>query len=354
MKLSKRKVIWGLLFILLILAAIAYAARVPIGKALFERALNSAIDSNPIADLPDGLHVGICGSGSPMPDPTRAGPCTMVRAGKQIFIVDIGGGAARRLGEMRVQTGGIKAIFLTHFHSDHIDGLGELMLMRWTGGNAAPLPIYGGEGVETVVEGFNAAYAHDEEYRVAHHGADIMMPSGRGGTAMPINFAEGIASGVVYNKDGVVVTAFRVPHDPVSPALGYRFEYGGRSVVISGDTAKSDAVAKACNGCDILVHEALNKEMVGVMQAAFEKRGNKQLAKIMSDIPGYHTSPVEAAQIAKQGKAKMLVLTHIVPQLPTPLLKPYFLDGVSDAYGGTVKIAKDGEIYQIPAKDGAQ
>ena len=121
-----------------------------------------------MADFGDGLHVVLIGTGSPLPDAMRAGRSTAVIADDKIYIVDSGGGSVRRMGEMRLPAGRIEATFLTHFHSDHIDGLGELMMMRWTSsGRTPPMPVYGPEGVQQVVDSLNMMYAQDKACRVA-------------------------------------------------------------------------------------------------------------------------------------------------------------------------------------------
>src|ERR1700760_3239309 len=168
-----------------LIAAIA-AFQAPIGTAILRAAVDQRAGVDATAGLPDGLHVALCGTGSPLPDPTRAGPCTVVIAGQHIFVVDAGEGGARHISLMKIPNGRIEAAFLTHFHSDHIDGLGPMLLLRWTGNaNTTPLPVYGPPGVERVVAGFDAAYALDSGYRTAHHGAGVAPPSGAGGTAMP-------------------------------------------------------------------------------------------------------------------------------------------------------------------------
>lgn len=330
-------------------AAGLWMARDPLGELVYGRAVKAGYGTDVTADLDDGLHVILCGTGSPLPDPDRSGPCMLVIAGKQVFLVDAGSGAGRRIGQIGVPLAKVDATFLTHFHSDHIDGLGEVLMLRWAGsGRAKPMPVYGPQGVDKVVSGFDTAYTADYSYRIAHHGADIMPRSGAGAQAFTIASVNGAQT--VTDRGGVKVQAFGVKHDPVTPALGYRFDYKGRSVVISGDTAPTATVARICNGCDVLVHEVLNPDMVGKIAATAKARGDRRIAKIMSDIPGYHSSPMAVAGIARQGKARMLLFTHIVPRMPSRLLHPYLLRGVAEAYAGDVVMGEDGKRVSLPAR----
>jgi len=334
----------------LLLAALGlFTLRGTIAPRLMERVLTRNLAADPLAELPDGLHVLLCGAGGPLPDPVRSGPCVAVIAGRQMVVVDAGSGAARNLGRMQLPPGLVEVLFLTHFHSDHIDGLGELALLRWTGNaRTSPLPVYGPNGVEEVVAGFVRAYQQDVAYRVAHHGPETVPPGGAGMTARPFPEPGQGEAPVVYEADGLRVTAFAVDHEPVRPAVGYRFEYGGRSVVVSGDTAKSPNLQAQAKGVDLLVHEALAAHLVARMHAAAEATGRKNLAKITSDIPEYHTTPVEAAEIAAAVGAKHLLFYHVVPPLPLPGLDKAFLEGVGDAFDGDVTLGRDGTFLSLP------
>ncbi|MFA5122080.1 MBL fold metallo-hydrolase [Zavarzinia sp.] len=344
----------GLVSALVLLAVAGAAAwliagdRIVLALAARIAAANMAADR--IAALPDGLHLVVCGAGGPMPDPVRSGPCQLVIAGRSAFMVDAGTGGARNLLRMGVRTGAITAILLTHFHSDHIDGLGEALMLRWTGAaNKTPTPVYGPPGVETVVAGFDQAYSLDDHYRTAHHGPEVTPPGGAGGIAMPFPAPIGDQGVVVYDKDGVKITAFAVDHAPVEPAVGYRFDYKGRSLVISGDTKASPNVEKFATGADLLSHEALSPEMVGVLQGAADAAGRGNLGHVMHDILNYHTSPVQAAAIAARAGVRQLVFVHITPPLASRLLNSLFLRGVADAFSGAVDIARDGSVYSLPA-----
>lgn len=326
----------------------AYAFQVQIGLWLFGRGTAQRMVVDNIAALGDGLHVGLCGTGSPMPNLDRAGPCNVVIAGKQIYVVDIGEGGGETMNVMGISPGKADGLLLTHFHSDHIDGLGPLMLFHWTrGSSTTPLPVYGPAGVEAIVAGFNAAYATDNSYRIAHHGTVVVPPSGAGGTARPFEMTGPTTK--VLERDGLTITAFTVNHDPIKPSVGYRFDYKGRSLCISGDTRKSPNLEAVCKGVDILVHEALNPALVQTMADAAATNGQAGAAKILHDIQDYHTAPWEAAESAETAGAGMLVLSHLVPPLPTKLLHAAFLGDATSRFSGPIVVGEDGMMFSLPA-----
>ena len=340
----------GLLAVIILLATIGYAFRADITIRIAENAVASNLQTDLLRELPDGLHVALCGAGSPLPDPKRSGPCTAVIAGRRLFLVDVGAGASRVLSRMRIPQGEIEGIFLTHFHSDHIDGLGELLLQRWANGSStAPAPVYGPEGVEQIVDGFNLAYASDRQYRVAHHGEEVLPPSGAGAVARPFSAPADGEARILIEDHGLKVTAFRVAHLPVEPAVGYRFDYKGRSVVLSGDTTKSANLQKFAEGVDLLVHEALAPHLVAIITQGARAAGRENLARITEDILDYHTSPVESAEVARDAGVGHLLYNHVVPPLLLPPMEGIFLRGVDDIYGGPVTIGRDGTLVQLKA-----
>ncbi len=329
-------------------AGAIYWWQAPLSVALAQRLALNRMAEDPLASLPDGLHVGLCGAGSPFTDDRRSGPCTLAVAGKRVFVFDAGSGSARNLSRMGFSPGRIDAIFLTHFHSDHIDGLGELMLQRWaTAANRTPVPIHGPTGVETVVAGFFQAYEFDRNYRVAHHGEATIPPSGFGGTAMPFTPPQ---SRVVLIKDAdLEIAAFSVDHSPVHPAVGYSIRYKDRNVVLSGDTRKSAAVLREANDADVLVHEALSPALVGALERAAAQAGRTNLVKIFADIQNYHTTPEQAAEIARDARVRYLMLNHIVPALPLPGMEKAFLGGAPEIYSGPMRVGADGDFLSLPA-----
>lgn len=294
----------------------------------------------------DALHVIVCGSGSPLPAPGRAQACIAVFAGGRGYVFDVGTGAAGNLANWRAPSERIQHVFLTHFHSDHFGDLGELNLQGWVAGRGAPLVVHGPPGVERVVNGLQEAYALDRAYRTAHHGEDLMNPAYGLLVAAPF---EASASAVVVHQDGeLTIRSFLVDHSPVAPSVGYRIDYRGRSVVISGDTAPSPSLVAAAEGADLMLHEALATHVVQTLEAVTREAGQPRLAKVMLDIPDYHTSPVDAARAANAAHVRRLVLYHLVPGPPgVGIAKDIFLRGVDDVREG-VTLSSDGSVYSLP------
>ncbi len=353
---TRNKILIGIAGLALVAGFVVKTQQASIGAALFGRAVGERVGRDATSKLADGLHIALCGTGSPLPNPVRAGPCNVVIAGTHIFVVDIGEGGGRNINMMGIPMGKIEGVFLTHFHSDHIDGMGPLMLGRWTSSTAnAPLPIYGATGVDQVVTGFNGAYTIDNGYRVAHHGPAIAPPTGAGAVAAPFALPEAGKGDtvVILDADGLKVTAIRVDHGPIKPAVGYRFDYKGRSVVISGDTVKSTALIAASKGADLLVHEALQPKLVKMMTTGLDAKGMKNMAQITRDILNYHTSPEEAAEVAKAAGVKQLVLSHIVPSIPSKFFYPAFLGDAGAHFGGSIIIGEDGMMFSLPAGQSA-
>jgi ribonuclease Z len=313
-----------------------------------ERAM--ARNDRSILQSPD-MNVVLCGTGSPLPDPDRAGACTAVIAGGEFVLVDVGPGAWESVAESGLPTGDLSAVLLTHFHSDHIGDLGETITQSWIAGRNEPLDVYGPTGTQRVVDGFVQAYAADAQYRTAHHGEQYMPSSAAGAVGHDLPLADAPdADTVVFDRNGLRVTMFRVQHEPVVPAVGYRFDYGGRSVVVSGDTAKSASVVAHAKDADILVHEALQPDMMSRIAGVADRTGRARLGKMARDTLTYHTSPVEAAQVARDAGVHTLVLSHVVPGPRNLVMRRMFLSGVDDVFKGEVVLGEDRMRFTLPAK----
>lgn len=308
----------------------------------------------------DAVRVLLCGTSSPLPRRQSAKACTLVVAGGRLFIVDIGPEATENLALWRIPTPRVEAVFLTHFHSDHIGELGELNMQGWAQGRVRPLNVYGPVGLDQVVAGFNTAYSFDRQYRHALHSHDSGMLPVEAAVmiAHPADFVQpgDVPSGrthVVYNQGGVVVTAIEADHRPVSPAFSYRFDYKGRSVVITGDTVFNAGLARAAKGADVLVSEAQAHHLQNIMAAEADAIGQKTLASVLKDTSRYHINPVEAARLANQAGVRELVYTHIAPPLVFGFLKTSWLRGVSAVRLKGVNVGRDGMLITIPLDGGA-
>lgn len=253
------------------------------------------------------FNVVTLGTGSPPPTLKRFGPATLVRAGRETLLFDAGRGATQRLMQTGVRLGSIDAVFITHLHSDHIVGIPDLWLTGWLptayAQRQSPFRIWGPAGTKGMMDGLEQAYAWDIQARTA----DQNLP--KAGVAIE---ATEISEGVVYERNGVKVTAFEVDHGPLlKPAFGYRIDYDGRSVVISGDTKFSENLIKFASGVDLLIH-----------QVAMAKEELLQTSIIVRAILAHHTKPEEAGVVFTRSKPKLAVFYHIVlqgtPQFPAP------------------------------------
>ncbi|MEL7283432.1 MAG: MBL fold metallo-hydrolase [Pseudomonadota bacterium] len=342
-------------FALIVLALLGFLAfntfKIQIAERAFLRAVDQNVGVDPSEELPDGLHVYICGSGSPMPDATRAGPCLGILAGRRGFVFDVGSGGARNLGAMGFPMANIETVYLTHLHSDHIDGLGELLLMSWINASRTePTPVRGPAGTIEVVTGFNTAYRLDSTYRLAHHGIEVANPAGYGGAPEEITIPQGPGGqSVVFEDTDLKITAIRVGHAPIEPAFGYRVDYKGRSLTLSGDTIYHPGFVAASQGADLMLHEALNKKMVQAIGAKMAEVGIENGRRIFHDILDYHTDPEEAAQAAQEAGVDQLVFYHIVPQLPVKLLEGVFVGDSKKIFDGKITVGQDGMIFSLPA-----
>lgn len=299
----------------------------------------------------DGLKVVICGSSGPLPVVGRAKPCTAVLAGGKMYLVDVGPESVENLMMWRLPVADARAVFITHLHSDHIGSLGEFNMQSWVAGRPQALALVGPPGVHKLGQGFNLAYEEDHKFRKAHHEHDgVTMPLPAGLLApkvVTIRAADGTA--LAWKDGDLTVTAIRVAHDPASPAYGYRFDYHGRSVVISGDTKKWPPLAAAAKGADVLIHEAQNNGMTRQMSAGLKSIGNARMASIMGDTVTYHTEPAEAADIARMAGVRALVLSHLT-QAGLPIFSPEsFAKGMEDGGKLDWRLAQDGMTIELPA-----
>jgi ribonuclease Z len=280
--------------------------------------------------------VTLLGTASPSPRADRFGPSTLVEAGDQKLLFDAGRGVPIRLRQLNVPLGKINVLFLTHYHSDHTSGIPDVWLTGWLAGayarRTSPFHVIGPVGAKALMSNLEKAYALDIKIRLE----DEKLPP------------EGIATvveefdkdGSVYEKNGVKVIAFAVDHGlAIKPAVGYRIEYKGRSVTISGDTRYDQNVIKYGTGSDVLIHEV----------------GSARPELLATSIPvqriiAHHTTPREAGTVFSQAKPKMAVYTHIVLQSSEKISEPTLDDVVAEtrqSYSGPLTVGEDLMSFEI-------
>ncbi len=287
---------------------------------------------------PDALRVFVCGSASPLGNALdRAQACIAVIAGERIFLVDVGGGSAKTLALARFPMEHVEGVFLTHYHSDHIADLPTVNLNTWTAGRTQRLTVMGPEGIEGVVAGFNAAYQLDRSYRTLHHGEEL-LPADIG----PME-SKSIVPGVVYDSEGLKVTAFPVDHRPIVPAFGYRFDYAGRSVVVSGDTVATPTLSEAAKDADLLLHDALAPAVVKQISGMLSSSGNERTGRLVEDVQDYHAPVGDILQLAGEAGVGWVGLYHLVPVPVTPMILNQFSAGLPE----NVVVTTDGLLFEL-------
>ena len=310
-----------------------------------DRLLENAIPNLVQDNMPkeDALSAIVCGSRSPLPDSSRDEACILVIAGKNIYVIDTGAGSANNVNQWGIPANRIKAVLLTHLHSDHIADLPNFHMITWINNRPSQLDVYGPEGLESVVQGFEDAYSLDYAFRNTHHGDTIAPLAVAGMKAHTID----LNNPVIIESDDLSIQAFAVEHHPVKPALGYRFDYKGRSIVISGDTSASQNLTDHSRNADVLFHEAQANHILKPLREFMLKNNRTNQAKILDDITTYHTTPVEAAAIAKEANVKHLVFYHLTPAPRNDIMAKIFTRGVSDVFEEWT-LSDDGTMVVLP------
>jgi ribonuclease Z len=278
------------------------------------------------------LEVILLGTGSPIPDPLRAGPSTLVQAGAHNFLFDCGRGVLLRTAAVGVGANQLTATLLTHLHSDHLTDLNDVITTRWiTTFAPSPLVVIGPAHTGEVVDGIRASLRRDVGYRLAHH-ADLNWEP-------PVEVTE-VTEGVVFDADGVRIVAAPTDHRPVQPTVGYRVEHAGHAVVIAGDTVPCAGLDLLCAGADALVCTVIRDDILRSIG----------LPRLI-DVCDYHSTVQQAADTAQRAGVGTLVLTHCVPPV-APGAQDEWRAIASAIFDGVVVVADDLERVSLGGETG--
>ena len=277
--------------------------------------------------LPDSksLRVYVCGSASPL-GMGQAQACIAVVTPEHFFLIDSGAGSTDNISRLSLPTSELDGLLLTHFHSDHIAEIYEINLNSWVQGRPQPLTVYGPQGVAEVTNGVNATYRQDRIYRTGHHGEDLLPP------ALGVLAHKTIVPGIIFEDGDLKITAYLAEHPPIHPAVGYRFDYRGRSVVISGDSNVTGETLKIVDGADLLLHDALSLPTVTALSEALGAVGQSRQSKIVSDVMDYHASTDSLIVLAEQSNVDMVAFYHLVPVPPNSVVEDIFIRGAPDNF----------------------
>ncbi len=292
----------------------------------------------------ESIVVVTVGTASPMPG-ERVQTGTAVFVNGHFFMFDVGDGIVQKAENMGLPLSRLDGIFITHWHSDHMIDLPSIISRSWLLGRTSELHLYGPDGTDTLNQAIDQFLYLENQHRLDHHGHQIMDISKA--RAVPHEFVNKQGGKeVIYDQDGIKITAFDVDHEPIEPAVGYVIEYNGKKVVISGDTKKNDLVLKMAKDADLLLHEVLLVSLLKQMSIEIEASGNSRNATIVTDIQDYHTSPKEVAELATQANVKELVLHHFAPAPDLRIIKSLYKKELR-GFDGPIHFANDGDRFVV-------
>lgn len=285
-----------------------------------------------LPEVQEEMKLVLLGTGMPMASIYRSKPAQVILAGRKAFLIDCGAGVVTRLVEAGIPPERIENVFITHHHSDHTSGFENVLISSWNSGRHVPLNVYGPGNTKDIIEKLIEHLSWDIQLRINQARNN---PEGA-----KVDYKE-MEEGIIYEKEGVKVTVFPVDHGIVKPAVGYKFEYKGKTIVISGDTLPCENMIRYSKKADVLVHEAYSKRWLDKAVKRFPEK-----KAMVEGIMGYHSSTLEAAEIAQQSGARHLVFTHLIPG-PAPVwyFEKDWAKGASDRFKGKITVGRDLMVF---------
>ena len=273
----------------------------------------------------ESLRVFVCGSASPL-GTGQAQACIAVVTPEHFYLIDSGAGSTTNIALLNLPTDRLDGILVSHFHSDHIAEIYEVNLNSWVRGRKEPMRVLGPQGIGEVVDGINTTYQHDREYRSAHHGESFLPPH------LGLIDHQTVTAGVIIDDGDLKITAYRAEHPPIEPGLGYRIDYRGRSVVVSGDSNVSVETERIVAGVDLLLHDALSVPTLSRLSKAFSTVGQSRMSKIVDDVMDYHASTESLIALGKSSDVGMVAFYHLVPVPANPIIAEVFMRATPDNF----------------------
>ncbi|NEW06346.1 MBL fold metallo-hydrolase [Paenibacillus sp. SYP-B3998] len=298
---------------------------------------------NVLPDIHEYLKIVILGTGTPRAFYGRAKAGVAVLAGDKTFLVDCGGATVDQLIKAGIMPQRISDVLFTHHHSDHNSGFFDVFITSWRThvtaervfeGRKGPMNVYGPTTTKAIIGKMRESFDFDANLRVHYN-----FSTGEGAD---IHYFEN-NEGVVYEQDGLKITAFEVDHRPVYPAIAYKFEYKGKSVVISGDTIPVENMVSHSRGIDLLIHESYNKIWLDALIAKFPEQTIG-----LSNPAKYHSTTWEVAEIAREAGVAHLVLTHHIPApAANTEAEADYMEGMQNIYSGRITMARDLMTFEL-------
>jgi ribonuclease Z len=308
-----------------------------------------------VEGLTDGkLHLYFCGTGDPEigMQNIRRPSCLAVVADNEFFVIDAGEGSSQNLGAIQLPLPLLNKVFMTHWHSDHMAGLGYLSNVSWLAGRAGPMNLYGPFGVDKIANALNDLYSLDTLYRGVNREGSVNVDSF---VIKPNYITTANGREPIFKTNNLKLIPFQVDHEPAFPALGYVIDYKGCKVVVSGDTSINANLAEHYKDAVLLISEAFSHNLGQYILKSFENSSDKaEGLAYYNETAHYHSDTWELAKFATEQGVKQIVLTHLVPAIPTTkAAKALFTKGMEQYYKGSITVADDRDEVVVEKKGNA-